>query len=90
MVIFHFIGIVIGRAMYDGVLIDTLFSPFFLRKMLGKTNFLTELQNLDKELYKSLKFLKTFDGDFNDLGLSFTTTDSKGNEIELTQGGKNI
>lgn len=43
LIVFHFIGIVVGRAMYDGVLIDTLFSPFFLRKMLGKQNFLTEL-----------------------------------------------
>ena len=75
--IFHYIGVIVGRAIFDNTLIGTLFSQFFLRKWLGKSNFLNELQSLDKELFNSLKFLKTYDGNVADLGLSFALTDSK-------------
>jgi len=40
--------------------------------MIGKNNSLIELQNLDHELYKNLKYLKNYEGDASDLGLNFT------------------
>ncbi len=58
--------------------------------MLRKPNFLFELQSLDKELYKNLKFLKNYEGDVGDLGLNFSITDSNKNEIELISNGKNV
>lgn len=58
--------------------------------MIGKTNSLKELENLDKELYKNLKFLKNYEGDVVDLGLNFTVQNFKKQEIELVPGGKNI
>ena len=64
-----------GRAIYDNMLIPAVFSKFFLRRMLGKQNFLKELKTLDNDLYKNLKFLKSYEGDISDLGLYFTVND---------------
>ena len=40
--------------------------------MQGKNNYLNELESLDKEIYKNLKFLKTYEGNCQDLGLTFS------------------
>lgn len=90
--IYSFVGSLIGRALYDNILIGMMFSPFFLRKWLGKNNFLNELQSFDNELYNNLKFLKTFQGDAAELGLTFTVVDENNskNEIELISHGKTV
>lgn len=87
---FYFIGSVVGRALYEGILLETKFANFFLRRMQGKHNYLSELESLDKELYKNLKFLKTYEGDCKDLMLTFSVKDTmSGKEIELKPNGKN-
>ena len=90
--IYSFIGSLIGRALYDNILIGMMFSSFFLRRWLGKHNFLNELQSFDIELYNNLKFLKTYNGDVADLGLYFTIIDANDNnkEVELIPHGKTI
>lgn len=90
--IYRFIGILIGRALYDNILVGTMFSHFFIRKWLGKHNFLNELKGFDPELYKNLKFLKSYKGNANDLGLCFATNDvvDPNKEVELIPGGKNL
>jgi hypothetical protein len=35
---FNFIGQIIGKAMYDGILVAPQFANFFLRILLGKSN----------------------------------------------------
>ena len=72
---YYFIGSVVGRALYEGILLETKFANFFLRKMQGKNNYLSELESLDKEIYKNLKFLKTYKGDCKDLCLTFSCVD---------------
>ena len=49
---------------------------FFLKKLLHKGCDLNDLPSLDAELYKQLLFLRDYDGDVDDLALTFTTTDS--------------
>ena len=90
--LYLFVGTIIGRAIYDNILIGTVFSPFFLRRMIGKANFLHELESLDPEMYKNLKFLKNYEGSSSDLGLNFTLIDSGNNnkEVELVPNGRNI
>jgi hypothetical protein len=44
---FWFAGVVVGRAIFDGILIDSVFSRFLLHRMLGELNFLPELQYYD-------------------------------------------
>ncbi|CEG80848.1 hypothetical protein RMATCC62417_15119 [Rhizopus microsporus] len=69
--LFEFIGKVIGKAMYEGILLDVQFAKFFLAKLLGRNVFLQELQELDEELWKSLTFIKHYEGNAEDLGLVF-------------------
>ena len=36
--IFYFIGCVVGRAFFDNIIINPIFSLFFLRLIVGKSN----------------------------------------------------
>ncbi|KAJ7757717.1 HECT-domain-containing protein [Mycena maculata] len=69
---YRFIGRIIGKAMYEGILVDIAFAGFFLAKWLGKQSFLDDLASLDPELYNGLIFLKHYAGNPEDLSLNFT------------------
>ncbi|KAF8527427.1 HECT-domain-containing protein [Hysterangium stoloniferum] len=71
---YRFIGRILGKALYEGILVDVAFAPFFLAKWLGKQSYLDDLASLDPELYNGLIFLKHFDKNFEDLSLNFTIT----------------
>ena len=88
--IFYFVGLVVGRAIYDNILIESEFSQFFLRKILGKINYVNELQFLDKEMFNNLKFLKNYEGEVADLFLTFSVTDYLNKEVELIPNGKQL
>ena len=68
---FTFLGQIIGKALYEGILVSVPFAPFFLSKWLGKTSFLDDLQSLDPDLYQGLVYLKNYTGDVADLSLTF-------------------
>ncbi|ORZ21131.1 hypothetical protein BCR42DRAFT_406881 [Absidia repens] len=88
---FEFLGLVIGKALYEGILLDVAFAEFFLKKCLGKINYLDDLPSLDPELYKGLIQVKNFDGNVEDLCLDFTLTEN-GNQsrtINLIPNGSN-
>lgn len=89
---YYFVGLVLGRSLYDNILISCEFSHFFLRTMLGKMNYLNELQSLDPDLFHNLKFLKNYEGDVKDLCLTFSVSDSgnTGKEIDLIPNGREI
>jgi ubiquitin-protein ligase E3 C len=90
---FEFIGRVLGKALFEGITIGPQFARFFLHKLLGRSVNLHHLPSLDPELYKSLMFLKTYEGDVADLCLSFTVSHDLGSgaaEIELIPGGASI
>ncbi|KAG0244160.1 Ubiquitin-protein ligase E3B [Actinomortierella wolfii] len=68
-------GTVLGKALYEGLLVDVNFAGFFLSKLLGRTVFLDELRSYDEEMYRNLMFLKKYEGDVEDLGLTFSLDD---------------
>jgi uncharacterized protein YciU (UPF0263 family) len=41
--LYYFVGVIVGRAIYDEILIDNVFSKILLRRMLGKQNFFNDL-----------------------------------------------
>ncbi|XP_011621572.1 E3 ubiquitin-protein ligase UPL7 isoform X1 [Amborella trichopoda] len=89
----EFLGRVVGKALYEGILLDYSFSPVFVQKILGRYSFLDELSSLDPELYRNLMFVKHFEGDVGELALDFTVTEERLGErviIELKPGGANI
>ncbi|RUS19218.1 hypothetical protein BC937DRAFT_87818 [Endogone sp. FLAS-F59071] len=71
--LFEFVGRVLGKAVYEGVLVEAQFAPFFVAKLLGRHVFLEDLAGLDEELWRNLLFVKRYDGDVEDLGLTFAT-----------------
>lgn len=54
----EFLGRIIGKALYEGILLDFYFSHVFVQKLLGRYCFLDELSTLDPELYKNLMYVK--------------------------------
>ncbi|KAF7818710.1 E3 ubiquitin-protein ligase UPL7 [Senna tora] len=89
----EFLGRVVGKALYEGILLDYSFSHVFVQKLLGRYSFLDELSTLDPELYRNLVYVKHFDGDVKDLSLDFTVTEEsfgKWHVVELKSGGKDI
>lgn len=90
---FHFLGCLLGKAMYEGVLIDIPFATFFLSKLKQKYNYLNDLPSLDPELYRHLLFLKRYEGDISELELYFVIVNNEYGEQaeeELLPGGKDV
>ncbi|KAL0491186.1 ubiquitin-protein ligase E3 [Acrasis kona] len=89
---FNFLGKIVGKAMYERILLDIPFAHFFLSKLLGNTNFFNHLKSLDPELHKHLITFKNYPGDVKDLDLTFTISDELlGTQIEreLVPDGSN-
>ncbi|KAI9302329.1 hypothetical protein BJ944DRAFT_290241, partial [Cunninghamella echinulata] len=91
--LFEFIGKMIGKAVYEGILLDCQFARFFLAKLLGRNIFLEALQELDEDIWKNLIFLKHYEGNAEDLGLTFSTDEEVFGQIktkELKYRGQHI
>ncbi|GAV71666.1 HECT domain-containing protein [Cephalotus follicularis] len=90
---FHFLGTLLAKAMFEGILVDIPFATFFLSKLKQKYNYLNDLPSLDPELYRHLIFLKHYEGDISQLELYFVIINNEygeQTEEELLPGGKNI
>ena len=88
---FYFFGVIIGRAIYEEILVDSVFSKIMLRRMLGKPNFFNHLGMYDTALFDQLKKVKNYPGDVEELCLTFSINDKLSNkEIELVRGGSDM
>ncbi|KAL7746532.1 hypothetical protein RI367_008059 [Sorochytrium milnesiophthora] len=70
--IFGFVGKMLAKALYQGIVVDVPFAMYFWGKLLGRYSTLDELSEFDSTLYKNLEFLKHYEGDVEDLCLTFT------------------
>ncbi|KAL4444560.1 hypothetical protein ABPG77_002377 [Micractinium sp. CCAP 211/92] len=87
----EFLGQMLGKAMYEGILVELPLAPFFLKKFRGAYCDISDLPTLDPELHRNLVFLKRYEGDVADLGLTFTITDNvlgRAQEVELAPRGQ--
>lgn len=86
---YEFLGRVIGKCLYEGILIDVNFAGFFLLKWAltggntvatsesGYRASINDLREYDEELYQGLLKLKYYPGDVEtDFGLNFTVNDT--------------
>ncbi|KAH9997435.1 HECT-domain-containing protein [Russula compacta] len=90
---YRFIGRILGKALYEGILVDVAFAGFFLSKWLGKQSFLDDLASLDPDLYQGLMFLKHYTGNPEELSLNFTIVDEEfgvTRTIDLKPNGSNV
>ena len=91
----------VGKAVYEGILLELDLAGFFLNLMLGHRNHLHDLQSLDAELYRNVLALKSMP-DPSILDLTFSaartaSTPTNGSNrrqeaalVELVPGGANI
>ncbi|KAL9125043.1 MAG: hypothetical protein Q9217_005694 [Psora testacea] len=86
---YEFLGRIIGKCLYEGILVDIHFAPFFLLKwaLTGGTSSasketsyranLNDLRDLDEGLYEGLLQLKNYPGNVEkDFFLNFAVTDT--------------
>ena len=80
---FEFLGRIIGKCLYEGILVDLAFAGFFLlqwpssgpRESNNYKGSVNDLRDMDEELYKGMLRLKNYTGDVSELGLDFTIED---------------
>lgn len=93
-----FLGKVIGKCLYDRVLVDVTFAEFFLKKLLNFgqrfASGFDDLQSMDFALYSNLaKLLNMTDEELRSLDLTFEVSDYNPVDktvytVELFKGGK--
>ncbi|CAB0013631.1 unnamed protein product [Nesidiocoris tenuis] len=92
---YEFIGRMLGKAIYENILVDVPLAEFFLSKMVGK-NFdqcLNSLASIDPDLYRNITKLRQYKGDFAELGLDFTLSINEYGQrkvIALKENGADI
>ncbi|ENN81570.1 hypothetical protein YQE_02099, partial [Dendroctonus ponderosae] len=90
---FTFIGRLVGKAIFENILVDLPLAEFFLAKLLVDRASACYLKSLDPVLYRNLLYLRDYAGDVSDLGLDFTTVNNDLGEtriMELKANGRNI
>ncbi|KER23350.1 hypothetical protein T265_08760 [Opisthorchis viverrini] len=88
---FKFIGRVVGMAVYHGKLIDGFFIRPFYKMMLEKTITLKDMEAVDSEYYRSLKYI--LEEDPSVLGLTFSVDEEHFGEtveVDLIPNGRQI
>ena len=94
--LYLFLGRVLGKALYENITLQPQFTHFFLSFMHGKydyKNLINDLSTYDEEIYKNLMFLKNYSGELDDLGLTFSVTESAygdNREVNLIQNGASV
>lgn len=71
---FRFCGRVIGKAIYDGANMDVHFTRSFYKHILGKKVEWRDMEAVDPEYYKNLKWM--LDNDISDLELTFSAEEN--------------
>lgn len=92
---YYFIGRILGKALYENLLVELPFAEFFLSKIVGRQSDVDvhHLASLDPIMYRNLLYLKSCKGDVADLGLDFTVLSDELGERridELKPSGANI
>lgn len=77
--LFNYIGKLLGKAVYEGIVLDVHFAPFFLRHLSHHSanalySSIDDLPAFDPELAKNLAYVKHCE-DAADLGLNFEWTE---------------
>lgn len=98
LLLFEFVGRMLGKAVYEGIVVDVPFASFFVSQFCGQTggilySWLDELASFDPDLYRSLTMVKRFEGDVSQLELTFSFDENVMGRIithELKPGGRVI
>ena len=92
-VMFELIGILLGLAIYNGIILDVHLPIVVYKKLLGFKLVLEDLKDIEPTLYGSLKEILNYSGDISDLDLTFEIVERKFDmnvKVELKYGGSVI
>jgi ubiquitin-protein ligase E3 C len=74
--VYELLGALLGKALYEGILVSPRLTDFFLRKLLGRGAALDDLASLDPELHRSyVRLLRLPPADAAALGLAWEVTE---------------
>lgn len=59
---------------FQGIIVELPLAPFFLKQLLLRRGDVNDLATLDSELYRNLMFLRQYEGNVEDLALTFTAS----------------
>ena len=66
------LGMIVGKCLYDGILLEVRFASFFITHILGNMSpQLEDLRSYDLDLYNNVLNVKQYEGNAEDLGLYF-------------------
>ena len=88
---FKFIGRMVGKAIFDGQLLECYFARSLYKMMIGEDLAFEDLEDMDNDCFKNLKW--TLDNDVNGIGQYFLVTRDyfgRYEELPLKEGGANI
>ncbi|KAK7429230.1 E3 ubiquitin-protein ligase tom1 [Neonectria magnoliae] len=89
---FKFIGRIIGKALYEGRLLDCYFSRAVYKRILGKSVSVKDMESFDPDYYKSLCWM--LDNDITDIITeTFSVEDDEfgvTNVVDLVENGREI
>ncbi|XP_043282173.1 ubiquitin-protein ligase E3B isoform X2 [Venturia canescens] len=94
--LFEFVGRMLGKAVYEGIVVDVPFASFFVSQFSGQAggavySWLDELASLDRDLYRSLTLVKHYEGDVSQLELTYSLDEDVMGKLvthELNHGGR--
>lgn len=89
--LYIFLGKVVGKAIYEMILLEPQFSRVFLNRVLGRINEVDDIASLDKELHRNMLQIKECP-DVEALGITFSiSVTEKGmhKDINLIPNGSN-
>jgi len=91
---YAFLGRVLGKAIYESILVEPQFCLPFLNQLMGKLNTIEDLKNYDDVYYSNLNKLRYFnEEEINNLGLFFELNvpgNSSARTVELVSSGRSI
>ena len=93
LLLLELMGMMVGKALYEGILQDINLAPFFAAKILGVPRTIDDIASLDEELHRGCVQILEYDGNVADLCLDFTVSEEVYGQIvtkELIRDGENI
>lgn len=87
------LGIIIGLAIYNGVLLDIHFPAVVYKKMCGQRICRADLEGFDPDIYHSMQQIVNYNGNVQDLCLTFSVDYMRWDQQvthDLKENGRNI
>jgi ubiquitin-protein ligase E3 C len=92
--VFRLLGSMLGKAMYEGIIVELPLAAFFLKKLRGVSSDLNDLPSLDRQLYRNLLELSKPETNLEALALNFTIQRSAARpdeaDVPLMAGGADV